>query len=111
MKKKKAQSRTGKEIHPDRQEPTWTVYIVECSDGSFYTGITNNLSRRLDQHNAGRASRYTRSRRPVEAIYQEGCVSRSEASIREGALKALSRKEKEKLILERRIDVTISPID
>jgi predicted GIY-YIG superfamily endonuclease len=89
----------------------WMIYIVECRDGSFYTGITNNLARRLDQHNAGRASRYTRSRRPVQIVYEESCVSRSEALIREGAVKSLSREEKEKLILGRRIDVPFEPID
>jgi putative endonuclease len=89
----------------------WTVYIVECRDGSFYTGITNNLARRLDQHNAGHASRYTRSRRPVRIVYEESCASRSEALIREGAVKSLPREEKEKLILGRRIDVPFEPID
>jgi len=93
------------------KEPAWTVYIVECSDGTFYTGVTNDLARRLDQHNAGAASRYTRSRRPVRMIYREGCISRSEALMRECAVKALSRKEKEKLILERRADALFSPID
>lgn len=90
---------------------TWTVYIIECSDCTFYTGITNDLARRLDQHNTGRASRYTRTRRPVRMIYQEDYVSRSEASIREWEIKSLSRKEKENLILERRIDVPFNSID
>lgn len=57
----------------DSSEPksTWFVYMVLCADGSLYTGISNDVSRRLNQHNAGTASRYTRSRLPVELVYQE----------------------------------------
>jgi predicted GIY-YIG superfamily endonuclease len=79
-------------------EKPWYVYIMECADGSFYTGITNDLERRCQQHNDGSASRYTRSRRPVILRYQEVCASRSEALIRECAVRLLSRKEKEALI-------------
>jgi predicted GIY-YIG superfamily endonuclease len=79
-------------------EQPWFVYILECSDGSFYTGITNDLERRQQQHNDGTASRYTRSRRPVTLRYQEVCQSRSEALIRECSLRLLSRKEKEDLV-------------
>jgi len=74
------------------------VYILECSDGSFYTGVTNNIERRQQQHNEGTASRYTRSRRPVVLRYQEICGSRSQALIRECSLRLLSRKEKEELV-------------
>src|SRR3990172_431805 len=74
------------------------VYIIECSDGSFYTGITNDLERRQQQHNEGTASRYTRSRRPVILRYQEVCESRSQALIRECSLRLLTRKEKEVLV-------------
>lgn len=90
---------------------SWTVYIVECRDGTFYTGITTDPARRLAEHNNGRASRYTRVRRPVRIIYEESCISRSEASMREAAVKALSRKEKENLIQVRRTDIPFSPID
>jgi predicted GIY-YIG superfamily endonuclease len=76
----------------------WIVYFLQCNDGSFYSGITNDLNRRLIQHREGRAARYTRSRRPVKIVYHEPCASRSEALKRESAVKALSRKEKEKLI-------------
>jgi putative endonuclease len=79
-------------------EQPWFVYIIECSDGSFYTGITNDLERRQQQHNDGTASRYTRSRRPVTLRYQETCKSRSEALIRECSLRLLTRKEKEALV-------------
>jgi putative endonuclease len=79
-------------------EQPWFVYILECSDGSFYTGITNNLERRQQQHNDGTGSRYTRSRRPVVLRYHETCESRSEALIRECSLRLLTRKQKEELV-------------
>ena len=79
-------------------DKTWFVYVVRCADGSLYTGITNNVCRRCKQHNAGTASRYTRSRLPVELIYQESQSSRSVALKRELAVKAMSRKHKESLI-------------
>ena len=76
----------------------WFVYILSCADGSLYTGITKDLIRRCEQHNAGTASRYTRSRLPVVLVYQEAQGSRSESLKRELAIKALSRKAKEALI-------------
>ena len=83
---------------PQIVEAPYYVYILECGDGSFYIGITNNLERRLDAHNAGVASKYTRSRRPVVLRYQELCGTRSEALIRECGLRLLSRKEKQALV-------------
>lgn len=79
-------------------EGEWIVYIARCRDGSLYTGITNDLPRRLALHNAGRASRYTRARLPVAIVYQEKCRDRSAALKREYALKALAREEKLALI-------------
>lgn len=76
----------------------WLVYVLECSDGSFYTGVTNDLVRRVAQHNEGTGARYTRSRRPVTVCYQQPCADRSSALIRECALRLLSRKEKEALV-------------
>jgi len=76
----------------------WFAYILRCADGSLYTGITTDVCRRLEQHNAGTASRYTRSRLPVTLVYQEAQASRSLALKRELAIKALSRKKKESLI-------------
>ena len=76
----------------------WLVYILRCADDTLYTGITNDLIRRCDQHNAGAASRYTRSRLPVVLVYQETQATRSLALKRELAIKALSRKQKELLI-------------
>lgn len=76
----------------------WVVYILKCADGSLYTGITCDLQRRLKQHNAGTASRYTRSRLPAVLVYQEAQPSHSAALKRELAVKALSRTAKEALI-------------
>ena len=84
-----------KELKPDK---TWFVYILRCADDTLYTGITNDLTRRLEKHNAGTASRYTRSRLPVALVYQEVQASRSDALKRELAIKALSRRQKEELI-------------
>lgn len=72
----------------------WWVYILRCRDGSLYTGITTDLARRVKQHNAGTAARYTRVRRPVTLVYQESQPNRSEASKREAAIKRLTRTEK-----------------
>ena len=76
----------------------WYVYVLRCADGSLYTGITNDLLRRLKQHNAGTASRYTRSRLPAVLVYQESQASRSHALKRELAIKALSRQQKESMV-------------
>jgi len=77
---------------------TWFLYMVECRDGSLYTGITNDIERRLQQHNDGVASRYTRSRRPVVLRYREVCTSRSQALIRECAVKLLTPVQKRELV-------------
>jgi len=76
----------------------WFVYIVECADRTLYTGITNDLERRVDEHNTGRGARYTRGRGPVALRYHELQLDRSRAATRECEIKALSRHEKLKLI-------------
>ena len=81
---------------------TWFVYMVRCSDGTLYTGITKDVSRRCQQHNAGTASRYTRSRRPVRLVYQEHRPSQSSALKREAAIKAMTRREKLAMIRARK---------
>ena len=88
----------GRILHDETRMSEWLVYILRCADDTLYTGITNDLSRRCDQHNAGTASRYTRSRLPVALVYQEPQATRSLALKRELAIKALSRKQKELLI-------------
>jgi predicted GIY-YIG superfamily endonuclease len=80
----------------------WFVYIVRCGDGTLYTGITKDVSRRCQQHNAGTASRYTHSRLPVKLVYQEAISSQSPALKREAAIKALPRNEKLALIRAKR---------
>jgi len=76
----------------------WLVYILCCEDGSYYTGITNNLSRRMAAHAAGAGSRYTRSRLPVRLVYVESASSRALAMRREIAIKRMSRLRKDRLI-------------
>ena len=70
------------------------VYIVRCADGTLYTGWTTDLDRRLKAHNDGTGAKYTRSRRPVELVYQELFDDKIEAQKREWAIKHMTRKEK-----------------
>ena len=78
------------------------VYIVRCSrDNSFYTGYTNNLNRRINQHNRGIGSRYTRSHGPVELLYYETFGTRRRAMQREREIKRFTRKKKIQLIRQR----------
>lgn len=74
------------------------TYILRCADGTYYTGWTNNLEKRLAAHNAGMASKYTRSRRPVELVYHECFETKEEAMGREWRIKQLTRTQKEALI-------------
>lgn len=73
------------------------TYILECSDGSYYTGWTNNLSKRLEDHNRGKGAKYTRGRTPVSVAYFEVFQTKGEAMRREREIKKLSRGEKRKL--------------
>ena len=73
-------------------------YIVECADGTFYTGWSTDPARREKTHNAGRGAKYTRMRRPVKLIYIEELPDKSSALKRERAIKKFSRKRKEKLV-------------
>ena len=86
----------------DKKNTDWFVYILECSDKTLYTGITNNLENRLEQHNHGQdGAKYTRARRPVKCVYTEKQKNRSEATKREFAIKKITRAEKLKLIKSR----------
>tara|TARA_Y100000385_G_C12849093_1_gene532230 strand:- start:143 stop:388 length:246 start_codon:yes stop_codon:yes gene_type:complete len=76
----------------------WTLYILKCNDDSYYTGITNNIEKRIADHEAGKGAKYTRGRGPFEIVYQEKCLDRSSASKREFEVKKLSRSEKENLL-------------
>jgi putative endonuclease len=84
---------------------TWNTYIVKCNDGTLYTGITTDLTRRLKEHNydpvngkTGRGAAYTRSRRPVKLVYSETQKDRRQASRREHEVKKMSREAKMQLI-------------
>ena len=77
---------------------SWVLYIVECNDGSLYTGITTDLDKRLKRHNEGRATKYTRDRKPVRLVYKEIFNTESLARRREIEVKKLSRQNKLKLI-------------
>lgn len=76
------------------QEKAWFVYIVECADGTLYTGVSNDLERRIQQHNTGKGAKYTRGRRPVRLVYSKKMSSKGTALKEEARLKKLSRKEK-----------------
>ena len=75
----------------------WRCYILECVDGTLYTGITNDLDKRLAAHNAGTASKYTRSRLPVRVIFFEAHPDRASASRRENEIKRMPRAGKLRL--------------
>ena len=72
----------------------WYVYILECADGTLYTGMTNRLERRLAAHNAGKGAKYTKTRRPVRLRYFETLENRSQALRQEAAIKKLSHAQK-----------------
>lgn len=90
-----------KGLNPQGHLESWFLYILECSDGTLYTGITNDVTRRLHQHNNGKGARYTRTRRPVKLLYYEPCPNRAQALIRECAIKALPRVRKLKFVQSR----------
>ncbi len=83
----------------------WTVYILRCGDGSLYTGIAKDVQARVKQHSEGRGATYTRTRLPVELLYQQEGLTRSEALVREAEIKAMPRSKKEEIIFSGRGDV------
>ncbi len=76
----------------------WVCYMLRCADGTLYTGITNDLDKRLDAHNAGGGAKYTRTRTPVELVFSDDCADRSTASKRESQIKKLNRAAKLQLV-------------
>ena len=84
----------------DISDKLWTIYILECGDKTLYCGITNNIENRLKQHNGEikGGAKYTRSRQPLELVYQESAISRSEALKREIVIKKMTTKTKTALI-------------
>ena len=83
--------------HDHSQRRTY-VYMVECSDGSYYTGLAKDVRERLSQHNSGKGAKYTRSRQPVRLVHVESCKSLSEAMKREHQIKQMRRAQKESLV-------------
>ena len=80
--------------------PIWYVYILRCSDDTYYTGITTDIYRRLAEHNSeDSVTRYTRTRRPVRLVHLELAADRSSATTRENLIKRMTRKGKERLVL------------
>jgi putative endonuclease len=77
---------------------SWIVYILQCGDGTLYTGITNDFTKRLAAHNNGNGAKYTRGRRPLHEAYSELAIDRSTAQKRESSIKKLSRTGKLQLI-------------
>lgn len=75
------------------------VYILRCADGTLYTGITDDVERRVAVHNSGKGAKYTRGRGPVEPVYREQCPDKPSALRREAAIKRLRRAEKLGLIV------------
>jgi len=74
---------------------TYYVYILKCNDDTFYTGITTDIKRRVEEHNnSDKGAKYTKSRRPLKLVYYEQCTNRSEASKREYSIKKLPRNKK-----------------
>jgi putative endonuclease len=84
----------------DAQPKPYYLYVVECSDGSWYTGYTDDVARRIATHNAGAGAKYTRSRRPVKLVASARFSSKYEAMSAEYRFKRLSRDEKERLVSE-----------
>ncbi|MGX5377108.1 GIY-YIG nuclease family protein [Ligilactobacillus sp. LYQ135] len=81
------------------------MYVLLCSDGSFYGGFTTNVSKRVETHNAGKGAKYTKLRRPVKLLYQEAYQTKSEALKAEYAFKHQSRKAKEKYLIEHGVSI------
>ncbi len=81
---------------------SWYVYVLLCADGTYYTGVTTDVSRRVREHNgdtgAGKGAKYTQARRPVRLVYSEVAAGRGSAQQREHALRQLSRIEKQLLV-------------
>ncbi len=82
----------------EKEDTMYYIYILECADGTFYTGYTTQVEERVLAHNAKKGAKYTRGRTPVKLVYQESFEEKSEALKREYAIKKMTRKEKVKLM-------------
>ncbi len=79
-------------------DPGHFVYILECADGTYYTGYTTDLGKRLGTHNSGKGAKYTRARLPVAMVFSEAYATKSEALRREIEIKRMTRREKRELV-------------
>ena len=82
------------------------TYMLKCSDGTLYTGWTNDLEKRVEAHNSGKGAKYTKARRPVELAYYEEFETKEQAMKREYAIKQLGRKEIQKLIAGKKVKLS-----
>ena len=82
------------------------TYMLKCSDGTLYTGWTNDLEKRVEAHNSGKGAKYTKARRPVELAYYKEFETKEQAMKREYAIKQLGRKEKQKLIAGKKVKLS-----
>ena len=89
-----------KKARKKKQGEKWFLYILKCCDQSLYTGITKDIERRFKMHSAGKGARYTRTRRPLEVVYQEACKTRTKALVREYFVKTLPKSKKLALIAQ-----------
>ena len=80
--------------------------MIKCSDGTLYTGWTNDLEKRVEAHNSGKGAKYTKARRPVELAYYEEFETKEQAMKREYAIKQLGRKEKQELIAGKKVKLS-----
>jgi len=79
--------------------PSWYVYLVKCCDGTFYTGMSTDVKRRVQEHNGSKkGAKYTKSRRPVYLVWHWKCIDRSHAQFIERKIKKLSRSQKEDIV-------------
>jgi putative endonuclease len=84
----------------------WSVYIIRCADGSFYTGISTDVARRFEEHASGspKSAKYVRGRQPLELIFSKVVGTQSEATIEERRIKALSKAQKVQLVQEAELE-------
>ena len=92
--------RRGEQVHiyPCAFPMSWFLYMLQCADGSLYTGVTTDIPRRISEHNYKKGAFYTRNKTPVKLVHQEAMPNQSEALKREAQIKRLTRKEKLMLI-------------
>jgi len=88
----------------------WIVYILQLKDNSYYTGITNNLEKRLIAHKNKKGSKYVAARLPLYVVYKEYAENRSAASIREAQIKKMTKDQKKKLIKEEHMSFPVRPL-